>query len=726
MRKKIKPLLLLFAFSLIIRSTWCQIPNNVPDYIRQRFQKYTATVPWEEIFIHTDREEYISGEDLWFNVYLIDRQSFEPSINSRIAYFELLNAENRPVAQKRILLNKGFGPGEIHLPDTLSSGTYTIRAYTNWMKNFLPSNCFTKDIKIYNAINNKKFTEGKPAGKPAVKGMNTKSIPLNANSGITMRINNQRPDILEISVSADENYSAENGNLFYLVIQTHGKIDLIRSEMITEGNAIITFPRVSMTPGVNQITILNSKVQPVCERYTFNPAADKLSITLQSKTTFKEREKIALEIDAGNSTASAVNNANISVSVAPAINDNYFPDLDDYMVLGTEFGFIPQNVLRSRKISEIPPEIIDSILLDARSNWINWETILSGNLPQCKYAAEKEDHYFYGKLLPGDKSTPVSSKFVLLCMPGREAGFQYANTDDEGNFIFNIHIDEDLKDFVLMPDDASKKHKIIIESPFYDQYLRTESPVDSIMRPVPAYISDWSVNYQVRKIYGVSDIGDTLVPFVLPLRPLRFYGKPDIELIMADYVTLPEMKEVFFELLPHVSLKKKDSGYEILIADRIYDSRYELSPDLFLDGVKINDPSIIAELDPAIVEKIDIIKEEYFVGRYSLSGILNVITRSADFSAISVPDYMIRLPYRVVEPVISFVSPVYSSNDMKNSTIPDFRNTLFWNPSVKPGKEGYLTVEFWTSDVVSDYLINVQGITSDGKLISVRKYFRVE
>jgi hypothetical protein len=63
---------------------------------------------------------------------------------------------------------------------------------------------------------------------------------------------------------------------------------------------------------------------------------------------------------------------------------------------------------------------------------------------------------------------------------------------------------------------------------------------------------------------------------------------------------------------------------------------------------------------------------------------------------------------------------------MKNSTIPDFRNTLFWNPSVKPGKEGYVKIEFWTSDVVSDYIINVQGITAEGKLISVRKYFSVE
>ena len=90
---------------------------NVPDYISQRFLKYCESVPREEIFIHSDREEYIAGEDLWFNVYLIDRQSFKPSLNSKIAYFELLNPENRPVVQKRIWIDEGFGPGQIVLPD---------------------------------------------------------------------------------------------------------------------------------------------------------------------------------------------------------------------------------------------------------------------------------------------------------------------------------------------------------------------------------------------------------------------------------------------------------------------------------------------------------------------------------------------------------------------------------------------------------------------------------
>ena len=105
-------LLILFMLNfLFLRSSFGQNQLNIPDYIRQRFQSYCKSVPREEIFIHTDREEYISGEDLWFNTYLIDRQSFKPSSNSKIAYFEILNPENRPVAQKRISIDKGFGPG---------------------------------------------------------------------------------------------------------------------------------------------------------------------------------------------------------------------------------------------------------------------------------------------------------------------------------------------------------------------------------------------------------------------------------------------------------------------------------------------------------------------------------------------------------------------------------------------------------------------------------------
>jgi hypothetical protein len=195
---------------------------------------------------------------------------------------------------------------------------------------------------------------------------------------------------------------------------------------------------------------------------------------------------------------------------------------------------------------------------------------------------------------------------------------------------------------------------------------------------------------------------------------------------MKDYITLPIMQEVFFELLPGVFLKSKKSGYEILVADPEINKTYETPPSLLVDGVVVKDPAVIAGLDPETVEKIDVVREKYFVGDYLNYGIVNVITKAGDFSNAALPDDAIRLSYRVIDPVFSFVSPDYSSEEMKNSRTPDFRNTLYWNPSLKPDKEGKARIEFWTSDFVSDYEINIQGITPEGKMFSLKKLIKVK
>jgi hypothetical protein len=195
---------------------------------------------------------------------------------------------------------------------------------------------------------------------------------------------------------------------------------------------------------------------------------------------------------------------------------------------------------------------------------------------------------------------------------------------------------------------------------------------------------------------------------------------------MADYISMPVMSEIFFELLPGVSLKKKKSMYEISITYRIEDDLFVTSPCLMIDGVIIKDPALIANLEPEIVEKIDVIKEKYLVGKYFFPGIINVITKTGDFSCVSLPDYMIRIPYKVIDPVNPFLAPDYSLEEMKDSHIPDYRNTLYWNPSLKAEKDGKARVEFWSSDNKSNYIINIQGITEEGKPFSFKKILKVK
>jgi hypothetical protein len=716
MVKKYKHSIFTLVCLFFIEVVYGQAQVNMSDYLSQRFLRYVKTVPREEIYVHSDRDDYISGEDIWFNVYLIDRQTFKPSVTSRIVYFELLNNKNRPVVQKRVLIDNGSGPGQIVLPDTLSTGTYKIRAYTSWMKNFLPYNCFVKNISVYNALSHKDL---KVVPQSSIRNKNITS-QLITTPGVSLRVNNSKTDVLDLNLTTDDKFRTANNNICYLFIQTHGNINRVSAEKIKDTTTTITVSKSLLSSGVNQITIFNSKGEPVCERFIYTPEKKSEFISINSADSSKLRSKINVEV--GTSTPLSLSSlTNLSISVAPVATEGV-DDIDDYLIFGTEFGLPGETILNTQKQAS---QMIDSVLLDVRSNWIDWKQVLSANPPHFDFPFEKEDHYILGKLR-GDQKVDNAQNYLLLCTPGKEATFQYAKTDKNGNFSFKVNIDEEMKDLIFVPADIIKDHVIEIASPFSDQYLHAAENVDSSSERIPDYISKLSVNHQVQKIYDTPSTGAPLSPVLKPVNRLRFYGKPDFELVLADFIKLPTMTEVIFELMPGVSLKKKRVGYEISITYHVMDNQYTTYPCLMIDGVVINDASLIVGLDPEYVEKIDVVREEYLVGKYHFHGLINVITKTADFSNVTLPDYMIRMPYKVVSQVSQFVSPDYTSTDKKESHIPDYRNTLYWNPSVKLNKDGKAGIEFWTSDNKSDYVVNVQGITAEGKTVSLKKIIRVK
>jgi len=723
MINRVKTAILILVHLLLMQGICGQTSVNMTNRLSQKFLQYCRSVPREEVFIHSDRDEYVSGEDIWFNVYLIDRQSFKPSTNSRIVYFEVLDAENRPVIQKRILINNGFGPGQVTLPDTLSTGTYTIRAYTSWMKNFLPYNCFIKDVTVYNTLSSKSFKGKLKTGRYISKEIKD-LYPEIKNQGIKLRINNSRPDSLEINVTADEKVRADNNSLFYIFIETRGNINYVSSENMDEEATRINIPKALLSVGINQVTIFDSNGKPAADRLIYTPARQNHFLAVHSADSCDLRSKTTLEIESGTGVMPDLNSSALSISVAPEKDAEKFMDIDDYLVFGSEFLLKGNNPAGG--IKGLSPEVIDSVLLNVRSNWIDWETILNKDIPHFKYRSEQENHLLSGRLISNDQLPFRSNELVLMCIPGKEAVFQYARTDIDGNFRFNISVDDEPKDLIIMPDDISKNRKIIIGSSFSDVYPNTELSVDSAAKPLTSYISKLSVNHQVQKIYGIPSATSEVKSTYEALKRTRFYGMPDIELVLADYISLPVMNEIFFELLPGVSLKKKKNTFEISITYRVDDDLFVTSPCLMIDGIIIKDAGLIANLDPEIVEKIDVIREKYLVGKYFFPGIINVITKAGDFSCVSLPEYMIRMPYRVVEPVKSFVSPDYSSEEVRDNRIPDYRNTLYWNPSVKPDKDGKVRVEFWSSDNKADYIINIQGITTEGKTFSFQKILKVK
>ena len=238
-------------------------------------------------------------------------------------------------------------------------------------------------------------------------------------------------------------------------------------------------------------------------------------------------------------------------------------------------------------------------------------------------------------------------------------------------------------------------------------------------------MTDLGVNYQVEKIYGASYTGDSITSEISHYKPVRFYGKPDQELVLSNYISLPTMQEVFFELIPGVNVKTNKSKYGIYLQDPVTREYYENLPAMLIDGVIINDPSLIINLDPELVEKIDIIKGEYIVGEVVLSGIISVITKAGNFGNVSLPSNAVKITGTGYDLVRRYKSPDYTTEANKNGRTPDFRNTIYWNHNLKPDKQGRIMVDIITSDFASDYDINFQG-ASGGRLFSVRKTIKVE
>src|SRR5690606_22274603 len=106
--------------------------------------------PQEKIYLHLDKFSYTAGETIWFKAYAtIGIQNLFSNL-SNLGYVELIDPSGRVFSSQKIPLINGIGIGDISLIDTLTAGSYRLRAYTNWMRNYDDSYFYDRTIQISN------------------------------------------------------------------------------------------------------------------------------------------------------------------------------------------------------------------------------------------------------------------------------------------------------------------------------------------------------------------------------------------------------------------------------------------------------------------------------------------------------------------------------------------------------------------------------------------------
>jgi hypothetical protein len=104
--------------------------------------------PRERIYLHTDKQTYLSGEILRLKAFLSDEKG-KPASLSKVAYIELHDGAS-PAVQIKIALHNGAGQGWMELPVALPTGYYSLTAYTRYMRNEGEKVFFRKTLAILN------------------------------------------------------------------------------------------------------------------------------------------------------------------------------------------------------------------------------------------------------------------------------------------------------------------------------------------------------------------------------------------------------------------------------------------------------------------------------------------------------------------------------------------------------------------------------------------------
>jgi len=148
---------IIFLIQIFDFSAYSQ--DNAIDSIKQQFNQYQAKAFQEKIYIHTDKTFYLAGEIVWFKLYNVDAYFNKPLSLEKLAYIEIISKDQKPVLQTKVELKDGSGNGSFLLPLSINSGTFILRAYTSWMKNFSAGYYFEQPITIVNSLKKPKWQE---------------------------------------------------------------------------------------------------------------------------------------------------------------------------------------------------------------------------------------------------------------------------------------------------------------------------------------------------------------------------------------------------------------------------------------------------------------------------------------------------------------------------------------------------------------------------------------
>jgi hypothetical protein len=199
----------------------------------------------------------------------------------------------------------------------------------------------------------------------------------------------------------------------------------------------------------------------------------------------------------------------------------------------------------------------------------------------------------------------------------------------------------------------------------------------------------------------------------------------DVNLNVQKYIVFPTMAELVKEVIPSLQhrLSNGKDNVRVSLSESMTASATG-DPVYIIDGIATKSTPFFLSLKPADLLSIKIITDPNKLLRFNLlgkNGIVIVNTKTGD---TRVPlDDEAKLIEGLNSPVNFHASRHENQGDQGR---PDFRSTIYWNPTVHTDSNGKAIIEFFCSDDIGPISIRIDGVAEGGKPFSATAEWAVD
>lgn len=678
---KINAFIFLAVFSLKVL---CQTSPNTTllstagEKINRLLALNNSPTP-EEIDLHINSNFLISGERLFISAFCLKDGTKEISDLSKIAYIEIIDQNLQPILQQKISLVEGRGYADFFISSNISSGSYKIVAYTQWMKNQGVGSFFKSDLIIVNPFKSIKRENAISDFRPNSDSLAPNSKNIASKLPVQIVLNIDKENLLfDLKIN-----DSELDKKYFFLIHNNGRLKKYLNFTANQNNQTFSFNRAELPNGRLIASVMDLNGNLVGEKHFYhNPCLnDSIMISLD-KNQFAPREKVSLslfEIPEKSTLSISVNKVDSQIkidSLSQSLNSKYEIKSDNYL----------------------------------------WDSIASSKirfLPEYRYD-------LISGIIKNHSGEILKNIIVELSFSGH---FYRTRSNEQGVFNFEVaHQAPSNKYVINAPYNGDNEYEIHLFDEFFtgyeaDEFHFTPFHLDSSYR---GFIEKRSLHIQLENGFFEAK-KDSLIRKANP----PFYGDALVTYYLDEYTRFTKMEDVLREYVPQVAVRKNENQYSFRLMQVSEGLYLPPNPLLLVDGFPVKNANEIIEIDPLKIEKIEILNRIYYYGNLTFNGIVSLFSFKKELQELDLVNNLNTHQIMGISPKKLYYHPQYSLENNLNR-IPDFRNQLYWNPILmtKPGIK--TTIDFYTSDVTGLFEVDLRGISESGQVFNLKETFVVK